>query len=188
MRNDFLVHHGILGQKWGVRRYQNSDGSLTELGRKRQNVRRNARTHDDVQSIVDSMSSKDKRQLGLTKKDNGQYLSIDEGEWVIKRILLKEKNTPVAFFDVYGDGRTANIALGVRGDKQGKGYGSKVTQKGMDWIDKNLSNYEHVEWSALESNVASQKLAEKHNFIHYKSRDYTNENGKYKGYIRRPSK
>ena len=30
-----LYHHGILGMKWGIRRYQNKDGSLTPEGRKR---------------------------------------------------------------------------------------------------------------------------------------------------------
>ena len=32
---EFLAHHGILGQKWGVRRYQNKDGSLTAAGKKK---------------------------------------------------------------------------------------------------------------------------------------------------------
>lgn len=30
----YLAHHGIKGQKWGIRRYQNPDGSLTALGRR----------------------------------------------------------------------------------------------------------------------------------------------------------
>lgn len=35
--DDFFEHHGIKGQRWGVRRYQNEDGTLTELGKKRYN-------------------------------------------------------------------------------------------------------------------------------------------------------
>lgn len=33
--NNFLEHHGIKGMKWGIRRYQNLDGSNTEAGKKR---------------------------------------------------------------------------------------------------------------------------------------------------------
>ena len=33
--DDYLAHHGVLGMKWGVRRYQNSDGTLTAKGEKK---------------------------------------------------------------------------------------------------------------------------------------------------------
>lgn len=32
--DDELMHHGIKGQKWGVRRFQKKDGSLTPAGKK----------------------------------------------------------------------------------------------------------------------------------------------------------
>ena len=35
MENNVLMHHGVRGMKWGVRRFQNKDGTLTAAGKKR---------------------------------------------------------------------------------------------------------------------------------------------------------
>lgn len=47
---DHIEHHGILGQKWGIRRYQNPDGSLTPEGRLRygsqENYEKALKKHD----------------------------------------------------------------------------------------------------------------------------------------------
>lgn len=33
--NDFIIHYGIKGQRWGIRNYQNEDGTLTAAGKER---------------------------------------------------------------------------------------------------------------------------------------------------------
>lgn len=184
---DFLFHHGILGQKWGVRRFQNKDGSLTDAGRQRQReqIRRNraSKTRDDVESIVSNMSDKDRRLLGLHKGD--EYLSIDDGKYIAKRVIARDGDIPVAFLDIYSDDKNANIVLGTRTDYQGKGYASRVTKEGMKWVDRNIGRLSHVEWNALYENEASKHLAEKYGFERAPDWDYEDDIGKYATYLKR---
>lgn len=48
--NEWLAHHGILGQKWGVRRFQNADGSLTSAGKKRYGIGETKQKNKDSDS------------------------------------------------------------------------------------------------------------------------------------------
>ena len=34
----YLAHFGVLGQKWGIRKYQNEDGTLTDEGRRHSHI------------------------------------------------------------------------------------------------------------------------------------------------------
>lgn len=57
--SDYIYHHGILGQRWGVRRFQNKDGTLTEAGRKRQ-ARLEAREEKNAKRTKEAEARKDR--------------------------------------------------------------------------------------------------------------------------------
>lgn len=77
-----LYHHGVLGMKWGVRRYQNKDGSLTAAGRRRYGV-----THNPD----GSMKTELKGDSEITKKVKSDYNKLSDARFKAKYGGSKEK-------------------------------------------------------------------------------------------------
>ena len=51
--SDYLRHYGIKGMRWGVRRYQNKDGTLTPAGKKKYQNKNGSLTEEGKQYIRD---------------------------------------------------------------------------------------------------------------------------------------
>lgn len=63
MYNDELYHHGVKGQRWGLRRYQNPDGTRTEAGKKRAQKARSSKTKGFGAKIKSVLANRKKKKL-----------------------------------------------------------------------------------------------------------------------------
>ena len=165
-----VYHYGVKGMKWGVRRYQNKDGTLTNTGKKRlieeRRTKNTAKTQNDVENIISSLNKKERERMGLVN-DNDKYKTPDEYKLVAKRCMEKIGDIPISFFDLneYDSGYNAVVATRSGKEYRGKSYALKVVKRGLDWYDKNKSNLDKpIIWWAEKNNIGSQKLAEKAGF------------------------
>lgn len=172
--SDELYHHGVKGQKWGVRRYRNYDGTLTEAGKKQQMYyRRKVRykkTEPHVDRIFNSMSKEDKDRL--TYYDDS-YMGPEEATRLMKRILVNVGDTPIAFCDVFGDEEgNAEIAIGVDSDPnyRGHGYGKKAARQVMNWYEKHKDDIPgELGWGVRSDNEPSIRTAKGLGFEKYQT-------------------
>ena len=149
-----LYHYEVKGQKWDITRYQNKDGTFTNLSKLRKNM-------NEVNDIVSTMSKRDKELLNLS--GDVYQRSIDDSANVVKRIVKKVGNTPVSFLDIIGDHSSVSISIGTRGgDKyRNKGYASAVAKQGKKWLDEHTDEFDQVVWWVRKDNSWSIKIAQK---------------------------
>lgn len=88
-----LYHHGIPGQRWGIRRYQNPDGTLTAAGRKRLNK------HYDMDGNLNRRGEKivnyekQSRETMINKQYNKKFNKTNDER--VKQYLRQVKNETI---------------------------------------------------------------------------------------------
>lgn len=94
MITNVLQHHGVKGQRWGVRRYQNKDGSLTALGKKREEKDKLKSANKELKALR-AENAKLKKQTNANSRRVSE-LSDDELRQKINRLNLEKQ-----YADIY---------------------------------------------------------------------------------------
>ena len=137
MENE-LYHHGIKGMKWGVRRYQNSDGSLTAAGKKRYD--------------------RDIRENDARKKENRIKIDGPDADRWVKEDLRRSKATiDSASSMVNQAGRMLDINYKK---KQSKIDLSNMTDKQLrDRINRSNLEKQYIDMFAPETTSKGRRYA-----------------------------
>lgn len=123
-----LQHHGIKGQKWGIRRFQNEDGSLTDEGKKRYGVGGDGKMSEEGQKLYDADRKKDNvgtvlGVVGIWAAAGALGYAVGKvGGIIVDKILEKKKARKTITPEVVsmGKNKTKEVLLLTAGNKLSK--------------------------------------------------------------------
>lgn len=157
--SDELYHHGVKGQKWGIRRYQNKDGSLTEMGKKVRNYNK----------IIDSLTDEEYRLFsnGDDRSQERKFIRAytDEIKNNKERIFIS-KSGNIVMASVYTNGlgnKEWDIGWATNPHSRGTGITQSNIREAISLI-RGHNNYPIVANIELD-NIPSIKTAEKAGFV-----------------------
>lgn len=154
--SDELYHHGILGMRWGIRRYQNKDGTLTSAGKKKRRMENqsNSKKEEKVDSTPKKKSVNELSDTELRERIN--RLQMEKNYLDLEKQVSSLKPSEVSTGRKFVNHVWNKVVAPAATDAGKKILTDWINKKGKDLLNLNESSEDSLD--SLRKEVSKLKL------------------------------